>query len=95
MLGTGVGAALYNSLFLWSESYSLAHQLVPGAVSLTLPGKWKLNSLYGEGSVQEISDTTKTKDLQEPVLKGKDACKDAQNVPFFAVQLDLKGHMQI
>lgn len=43
----------------------------------------------------EILDTTKIKDLQEPVLKEKGARKDAQNVPFFAVQLDLKGCMQI
>lgn len=89
------GSALYNSLFLWSESYSLVRQPVPGAVSLTLPGKCKLNSLYGGGSVWENLDTTKIKDLQEPLLKEKGARKDAKNVPFFGVQSDLKGCMQI
>lgn len=51
--------------------------------------------MYGGGNVWEILDTTKIKDLQKPVLKEKGACKDVLNVPFFAVQLDLKDHMQI
>lgn len=43
----------------------------------------------------ENLDTTKIEDLEEPVPKEKCARKDAKNVPFFAMQLDLKGCMQI
>lgn len=81
--------------FSWNLIHLLAHQLAPGAL-FSCDRKVQTEFFEWSGACVGNLRYSQNKGLKtESVLKGKGACKDVQYLPFLAMQLDLKGHMQI